>query len=112
MAEITVHQLKLGQYPEALRMMENEIAFTQFCCSARATADDGQTWRPIRVLELHPDTYVPVQRAAEELNRDGFFGYAGRQAERTAINLRNLPPDVIEKLISQQLSRILPPKPD
>ena len=97
--EITVRQLKLREYPAAVRLWGDEFAFAALCCGV--TAAQLQT--------LLPADYERVQAAVQEVNQEGFFIFAARQEKRAAENLKNLPPEMVEKILSSRLSATLPP---
>ena len=98
-AILTVRQLRLRDYQKALLVMDDEIGLTALVCDAKRGVIEA----------LHPDSYEAAFKAVQEVNKEGFFVFAARQAERAAVNLRNLPPELVEKMISSRLSPISPP---
>lgn len=92
--EVTVKQLKLRDYQVAYKLLDDEIGLTAFICGLKKE----------EIEKLHPESYETVFAAANELNAGGFFTYADRQAERAAENLKLMPKEIIEKLISSRLS--------
>lgn len=97
--EITIHQILLKDYPKAIVLMEDEIGLNALACGLTRTA----------IEELSPVSYNAVHLAVQEVNRDGFFSYAARQAERAKQNLLVLPPGMLEKIISSKLPPASPP---
>jgi hypothetical protein len=96
--ELTVTQFKLKQYPAAVLALDDELALV-------ALATGGQRG----VIEaLHPTSFEAAIAAVKEVNADGFFRFAARQMERAAENLKNLPPDMVEKLLQKRLTSLAP----
>lgn len=92
--EFTVRQFKLKEYPQAMRLLDDEFALAALACDVNTGL----------VAALHPESFEKIHAALQEVNATGFFTYAARQAERNAQNLRSLPPELIEKMISSRLS--------
>ena len=98
-ATVTVRQLRLRDYPGAFALLDQEFKFVALACDTK----------PALIEALHPESYERVFAAVKEINKEGFFVYAARQAERAQENLRNLPPALVERLISSRLSPTSPP---
>lgn len=96
--EFTVNQLKLKDYPAAMKLLDDEFGFAAIVCGVNRGLIEA----------LHPESYERVNAAVREVNANGFFTYAARQNERAAENLRNLPPELIEKMISSRLPATSP----
>src|ERR1022692_3142636 len=74
---IKVRQLRLGEYERAFALIEDEIAFTAFCCSGSGVSPDpagtGGGYERAWSLTLQPESYETLQLAAREVNEKGFF---------------------------------------
>jgi hypothetical protein len=98
---LAVRQFKVKEYPALLPFVTDEITMCARACS-----------KPRSLIEsLCPASYQAVFDAMKEANADGFFSYAARQIEA---NLKNLPPEMLEKLVKGELnsstrSATLPP---
>lgn len=97
--EWTLHQFKLAQYPQALRIAGDEIALVALACEKTKA----------QIEALHPECYELLQAAVWELNEKGFFAYAARQQKRGEETLAGLPPDVVRNVFKQFLSPPPPP---
>jgi len=84
---LSVRQFKVGEYATLLPSAGDEIGL----CALAAG-------KPRKIIEsLCPASYEAVFKAMKEANAEGFFTFAARQIEA---NLKNLPPAMLEKLIS------------
>lgn len=105
-ATARIRQLAIREYPMALAALGDEIAFAGLCTSfAAAPPASGPA---TRVADLDQSSYELVQEKVREVNA-GFFKYAARQVERAAENLRNLPAEMRQKILSSVPSATLPP---
>ncbi|HEY4414469.1 MAG TPA: hypothetical protein VGO57_02160 [Verrucomicrobiae bacterium] len=109
-ARITVRQIKVKEYPTATLYYPNEYARTKFCSSVEVETEPGV----FKILplagfdELSPASYEEAQKEVVRLNEGGFFLSADRQMKLGVASLQNMPPEVVEKMISQMS---LPPTP-
>lgn len=108
--EIKVRQLRLADYEKAFVLMEDEFAFTAFCCQ------QSSAW----ITTLQPESYELLQAAAWEVNEKGFFAYAARrvakaQAEqdRQMAQLARMSPEAIRVAaeLGQSISPTASPRP-
>lgn len=105
-AEFKVHQLRLGQYEDAFKLLDDEIALTAFICGHdRAWADT-----------LQPESYEAVYAAAQEVNAKGFFAWSARRKERerqqqeaAIAAMAQLPPDMVK--VAMQTAQPAAPSP-
>jgi cell division inhibitor SulA len=89
--DVTVKQLRLGQYEAAFKLIDDEIALTALICGQdKAWADN-----------LQPESYEALFTAAQEVNAKGFFAWSTRRADREEkiqqaqiLAFSQLPPDV------------------
>lgn len=103
-ATLKVRQFKVREYRALFPLLEDEIGLC-----ARATDQPRAA-----VESLAPASFEAVYATMREVNGGGFFCFARRQLERGAENLRNLPPDMVEKIMarasaSSAPSPLLPP---
>ena len=84
-----VKQLRVKDYPAAFRISDNEIALV-----AMAAAKSVEL-----VGDLVPESYERIHTAMREVNAGGFFTYRERQLERANGSLRDMPPELVDKLI-------------
>jgi hypothetical protein len=104
---VKVRQLCLGDYDRAFRFMDDEIAFTAFCCidpEIEAAKPKSKDW----ALTLQPESYEVIHAAAESVNAKGFFVYADRrrvseqqQQERLFMAMAALPPEALAEAMRQ-----------
>lgn len=97
-SSITVYEIPVEDWPKAMLVATDELKLNALAC------------RVPDLKNLSPASYNEVHRVVREVNKDGFFTYADRQAELAAESLKFLPPEMVEKLISQRLSSTLPPR--
>ena len=97
--ELDIHQLKLRQYSAALPLIDDEIGLVALCSGGQRGVIEA----------LHPDSFEAAIAAVKEVNEKGFFTYAGRAMERAARNLKNLPPEILEKVLARGASSMLSP---
>jgi hypothetical protein len=90
-AEMTIKQFKLRQYQQAFPLLDDEIGLVALAAGAARGVIEG----------LHPKSFEAAVAAVKEVNADGFFIWCGRQMERGAASMRNLPPELLEKVIAQ-----------
>lgn len=84
---LAVRQFIVAEYPRLLPSASDEIGLCALACG-----------KPRKLIEtLTPASYEAVFQAMREANAEGFFTYADRQIKT---NLKNLPPAMLEKLIS------------
>jgi hypothetical protein len=94
-AEITIQQFRVKQYQQAFPLLDDEIGLV-----AMASGNPRGV-----IEELHPDSFEQAVAAMKEVNEKGFSTWAGRQMERGAAAMRNLPPDLLEKFITNNTRR-------
>lgn len=103
--EMTIKQFRLRQYQQAFPLLDDEIGLVAL---ASATARG-------LVEALHPKSFEAAYAAVKEVNADGFFIWSARQMERGANSMRNLPPELLEKVMARGKPSILmtqsPPSP-
>ena len=103
--ELTVNQFRLRDYPEAFRLLDDEIGLAGKAC--------GQSRQQMETLT--PESFEHVLAQVREVNAQGFFTFASRQLEKSAGTLRNLPPALVERIfagikpVSPPPSSIVPP---
>jgi len=98
-AEISVRQLRIGEYKKAFGSIGDEIAIV-------AIATDQPK---SRIETLTPGSYEDIQAAVQEVNANGFFSYAGRQMAAATRNLATLPADVLQVALKQFTSQTSSP---
>jgi len=102
--ELTVSQFKLRDYQRVFQISDDEFALVAAACQVPKEA----------ILTLTPESYELALTATREVNAQGFFVYAGRQMERAAVNLRQMPLALLDKFMAQKStsrtpSPIMPP---
>lgn len=100
--EIRVRQLRLVEYERAFSLIEDEIAFTAFCCSHTAgPAGDAATvpFTKDWALTLQPESFEILQALVQEVNAGGFFSYASRRKAREQQQMMA----TLEKLTPEQM---------
>ncbi len=122
-ATIKVRQLRLADYETALQFEKDEFALTAFCCSAAAPDGDPNPHSALRtpqskpwVLTLLPESYEQLRTKVEEVNKNGFFSFARRKAERDREEkqelmqtIAQLPPEAL-KAFSEATRSLSPPQ--
>ena len=98
---MTIHQLKLRQYQQAFPLLDDELGLVALA--------SGSTRGVIEAL--HPKSFEAAWRALQEVNADGFFCWSARQMERGAASMKNLPPELLEKVLAQGRSASSRPSP-
>ncbi len=87
LSEVKVRQLRLADYEAAFRFLEDEIAFTAFCCSVgEPETPKTREW----ALTLQPESYEELQAVSRLVNAKGFFAYADRRKVREQQNQERL----------------------
>ena len=103
--ELKIRQFRLAEYEDAFRAHDDEFALVARAC--------GRTREFIQTLA--PESYEQALATVREVNAHGFFAFAARRLERAAANLKQLPAELVEKMIERQKatspmrSPILPP---
>lgn len=101
-AEMVIKQFRVKQYQQAFPLLDDEmglVALAAGCVRAEVEA-------------LHPKSFEHAYAALKEVNAEGFFIWSQRQMERGAAGMRNLPPELLEKVITRSaLPRQLPHSP-
>ena len=102
--ELKVTQFKLRDYQRVFQISDDEFALVAAACQVPKEA----------ILTLTPESYELALTATREVNAQGFFVYAGRQMERAAVNLRQMPLALLDKFMAQKStsrtpSPIMPP---
>src|SRR5262245_61768358 len=99
---IKVRQLLLSEYRAALKLIDDEIALTAFCCQP-ATPADAKPYDTAWAQKLQPESYEQLQDAVQEVNARGFFAFAERQTAREREDkeammrmLSDLPPETLK----------------
>jgi hypothetical protein len=88
-AELTIRQFKLRQYQAAFPLLDDEIGLVALAAgTARGVVE-----------AMHPKSFEAAYAAVKEINAEGFFIWSARQMERGAAGLRNLPPEMVERII-------------
>lgn len=101
-AEMTIKQFKLRQYQQAFPLLDDEIGLVALAAGAARGVIEG----------LHPKSFELAIAAVKEVNADGFFIWSERQMARGAANMKNLPAELIERVIAQsKRSPLLTPLP-
>jgi len=90
-AEMTIKQFKLRQYQQAFPLLDDEIGLVALATGAARGVIEG----------LHPKSFEAAVAAVKEVNADGFFIWSERQMARGAASMRNLPPELLERVIAQ-----------
>ena len=102
-AEMTIKQFRLKQYQQAFPLLDDELGLVALGAGVARGIIEA----------LHPKSFEAAYAALKEVNADGFFIWSARQMERGAASMKNLPPELLEKVIaqSQRRSPLLPPSP-
>jgi hypothetical protein len=88
-AEIKISQFRLRQYQQAFPLLDDELGLVALASN-----------NPRGVIEaLHPASFEEAIKAVREVNAEGFFTFAERRMERGAASMRNLPPEILERLL-------------
>lgn len=99
--EMTIHQFRLKQYQQAFPLLDDELGLVALAA--------GSTRGVIEAL--HPKSFEAAYTALKEVNAEGFFTWSERQMARGAANLRNLPPEMLERVLQNQVARKPPMDP-
>ena len=94
--EITVRQIKVGEYQRAFPLIGDELKLVTF-----ATGLHQQ-----EVEEIAPEHYELVRAAVWEVNAKGFFVYAARQRAANQEALKDLPAEAL-KALSEKIASTL-----
>jgi hypothetical protein len=90
-AELTIKQFRLREYQAALQLIEDEIGLVTLACGGKRGV----------VEALHPKSFELAYAALKEVNAEGFFTWSERQLARGAANMRNLPPEMVERMLAK-----------
>lgn len=93
-SSVVISQLPLRSYEKAFIAMDDEIALTAIICGMERAA----------MLQMKPDSYEKVRKAAVEINESGFFAFARRRQEAVMTRLNNVKPELLQ-LVSEKLSQ-------
>jgi len=93
-ADLVVSQFRVKQYQQAFPLLDDEIGLVAL--AAKCTRAE--------VEALHPESFEEAVKALKEVNEKGFFIWSARQMERGAAGMRNLPPELVEKVIARSQS--------
>ena len=102
--DMPVHEIKLREYPVALKQVDDEFALVGLACRRAKTV----------IQDLTPASYEAVMAAVWQVNEHGFFSYARRQEKLGAERLSRMGPQAVEALgeaILKQQSSGSAPKP-
>jgi hypothetical protein len=94
-AEMTIHQLKLRQYQQAFPLLDDEIGLVALAAGAARGVIEA----------LHPKSFELAVAALQEVNSEGFFTWSERQMARGAKSMKNLPPEMLEKVLAATQKR-------
>jgi hypothetical protein len=99
--ELKLRQFRLAEYEDIFRVHDDEFALVARAC--------GQPRELVQTLA--PESYELALATVREVNANGFFAFAARRLERAAANLRQLPAELVEKILERQKSTSLTRSP-
>jgi hypothetical protein len=100
-AEMTIKQFKLRQYQQAFPLLDDEIGLIALGAGVARGVIEA----------LHPDSFEAAYTALKEVNAQGFFIWSARQMERGAASMKNLPPELLEKMMAKNPTLPMPSPP-
>ena len=106
--EITVRQIKLGEYQRAFPLIGDEMKLVAFATVMPQNTPDPSDYV---IEEINPEHYEAVRAAVWEVNAKGFFVYAARQRDANRADLKEMPPEVIKALTERITSTLRTPSP-
>jgi hypothetical protein len=84
--KVTVRQLPLGEYREAMKISDDEMKIVALVCGKHAD------W----INKLDPEGYEALRKVCWEVNEKGFFAYYDRQVGITMQRMNQLSPEVVK----------------
>ena len=115
--DITVRQIRLGEYQKLLPLVEDEIALVRAVCDLGAPASGTASSQPLS--DPTPAGHELLFAAVQEVNEKGFFAFAARRMAAGQREIRRMldagiPAErLVEMLrtsISSMPSRATPPR--
>ena len=96
--EMTINEIKLKDYPLALKCVADEFSLVALATGRQRTV----------ILDLTPASYEAVAAAVWSVNEAGFFSYAQRQEKRGVDLISKLSPDRLGEMLALSQSTPTP----